>query len=117
MTRTVLLELSRLIAFKATAAIFDDPIESSISSERGSADETTVASASHTAAAPLQLNRYDVQQLGLDPSREGRLVEELSQIYVNADVRVQDGLLRGWIQSLGDCCSPNHIGSCCHLCG
>ncbi|KAF9339401.1 hypothetical protein BGZ91_006037 [Linnemannia elongata] len=118
LTRTVLLEMSRLIAFKATAAIFDDPIESSFSSERGSADETTVASAaSHTTAAPLQLSRHDVQQLGLDPSREGKFVEELSQIYFNADVRVQDGLLRGWIQSLGSCCSSNHTTFCCHLCG
>lgn len=109
--------MSRLIAFKATAAIFDDPIESSFSSERESADETIVASGSHTVAAPLQLSRHDVQQLGLDPSREGKFVEELSQIYFNADVRVQDGLLHGWIQSLGGCFSSNHTASCCHLCG
>ncbi|KAF9148968.1 hypothetical protein BG015_009275 [Linnemannia schmuckeri] len=119
LTRTVLLEMSRLIAFKTTAAIFDDPTEFSFSSERRSADETTTASVSSTSAGalpPLQLSRHDVQQLGLDPSREGKFVEELSQIYFNADVRVQEGLLRGWIQSFGGCCST-HTASCCYLCG
>ncbi|KAG0311022.1 hypothetical protein BGZ97_012140 [Linnemannia gamsii] len=104
--RTVLLEMSRLIAFKATAAIFDDPTESSLSSsERRIAanDETTVTTiaSSSAVAAHLQLSRHDVQQMGLDASREGKLVEELSQIYFNADVRVQQGgLLGAWIQSL-----------------
>jgi hypothetical protein len=119
LTRTVLLEMSRLIAFKATAAIFDDPTESSLSSsERRIAanDETTVTTiaSSSAVAAPLQLSRHDVQQMGLDASREGKLVEELSQIYFNADVRVQQGgLLGAWIQSLV-CCSNHTI--CCHLC-
>lgn len=118
MTRTILLEMSRLIAFKATAAIFDDPTESSFSERRIATDDgttvTIASSSAATAAAPLQLSRHDVQQLRLDPSREGKFVEELSQIYFNVDVRVQQvGLLGAWIQSFVSC--SNHI-DCCHLC-
>ncbi|KAG0376303.1 hypothetical protein BGX24_007936 [Mortierella sp. AD032] len=117
LTRTVLSEMSHLIEYKTTAAIFDDITESSLSSSRRNiiADEEATAASTSAAAPPLQLSRHDVQQLGLDPSREASFVEDLSQIYFSANVQVQDGLLGSlaWrVQSLV-CCS-NH--TCCNLC-
>jgi len=129
LTRTVLSEMGHLIAFKETAAIFEDDTETTLrSASRGATVEENSshrhhrqhsrqmsrdASAAVASAAPplLLLGRHDVQQLGLDPSSEGPFVEELSQIYFNADVRVQ-GSYGAWLQSLV-CCS-NH--TCCYLC-
>ncbi|KAF9899210.1 hypothetical protein EC991_009330, partial [Linnemannia zychae] len=95
LTRTVLSEMSHLIEFKTTAAIFDDPTESPLSNERrGTGNAGTGDEAFSTAALTpqLQLTRHDVQQMGLDPSRETPFVEELSRIYFNRSVRVQDGV-------------------------
>ncbi|KAG0202429.1 hypothetical protein BGX33_009715 [Mortierella sp. NVP41] len=119
LTRTVLSELNRLIAFKTTAAIFEDADTFSDNAEEEESrrrrllrEEGATTDAAAAAPPPLQLSRHDIQQLGLDPSREGPFVEELSQIYFNADVRVHQDGIGAWLQSLA-CCS-NH--TCCHLC-
>src|SRR5690349_6473515 len=104
--------MSHLIEFKTPAAIFGDTTESPLSSERRETRRAGTDDVAFSTAAPtplLQITRHDVQQLGLDPSRETPFVEELSQIYFNANVRVQDGAFRDlawWILSLV-CCS-NH---------
>ncbi|KAF9927343.1 hypothetical protein FBU30_003300, partial [Linnemannia zychae] len=87
LTRTVLSGLSQVIAFKTTSAIFEDATESPL---RGVDDETISSLA--TAHQPLlQLSWQDIQQFGLDPSKESKFIEDLSRIYLNANVRVQSG--------------------------
>ena len=94
MTKTVLSELGRLLSFKATAAIFEEGSESSTGSDAASMGQHIV------------LTREDIRELGLDASKDGAFVEELSRVHFDTEVEV-----RGW--DLGTCClSLTSCGLC-----
>ncbi|KAI7830472.1 hypothetical protein BC939DRAFT_499596 [Gamsiella multidivaricata] len=94
LTSILFMDLGQLIAFKETAAIFEE------------AESVSIIAEEDASRRPVEISRQDMRQLGLDPFKDCDFVHELGRLYFGSEVQLDDSGFSVWCCNLSSCCLP-----------